>query len=105
MVENQPIRCTTSSGLQPRTTTATRAARAAAGARGLGTTDLLGARRAQQRFDLSRPRRLGRDEDAELVVREPWVVGHGPQTPRREQCVEQDAENGREGAEQDRHLE
>src|SRR2546430_11027824 len=44
-------------------------------------------------------------EDAELVVREPRVVGHGPQSPSREQRVEQDAENGREGAEQDRHLE
>src|SRR2546422_4646926 len=99
MVENQPTRCTTSSGLQASAATATRAARR------LGTTHLFCSRSAQQRLDLARARRLGRHEDAELIVREPWVVRHGPQSPRREQRVEHDAEDRRQRAEQDRHLE
>src|SRR6266850_1786234 len=105
MVANQPTRCTTSSGLQARAVTATRAARAAGAARGLGTAHLLRPRAAEQRFDLSRPRRLGRHEDAELVVREAGVVRDRSQPPGREQGVEHDAENRGERAEQDRHLE
>src|SRR5438094_1060919 len=91
MVENQPTRCTTSSGLQPR---AAKAARAARAARGLRTTHLFGSRAAQQRFDLAGPRRLGRHEDAELVIREAGVVGDGPEAPGGEQRVERDAEAG-----------
>src|SRR2546430_17296603 len=61
MVANQPTRCTTSSGLQPRTERAARAARAiraakAAGAAGdLGTRHPFGPRAAKQRHDLARP--------------------------------------------------
>src|SRR6266566_4684696 len=99
MVANQPTRCTTSSGLQAR------AARAASAALDLGTPHLLRSRAAQQGFDLPCPRRLGRDEDPELVVREPRIVGDGPETPGGEQRVESDAKDRRERAEQDRHLE
>src|SRR5204863_5999168 len=102
MVANQPMRCTTSSGLHARTE---RAARAASAARDLGTPHLLGARAAQQRLDLGGARGLARDEDAELVVREARIVGNGPQTPRGEQRVEGDPQDGGERTEQDRHLE
>src|SRR5882724_3705811 len=102
MVENQPTRCTTSSGLQARTA---RAARAASAAPGLRTAHLLRACAAEQGFDLTGPCRLGRHEDAELVVGEARIVGDGPQTPRGEQRVEDDAEDRRQRAEQDRHLE
>src|SRR5256886_13416718 len=111
MVANQPTRCTTSSGLQPRTERAARAARAiraakAAGAAGdLGTSHLFCPRAAQQRLDLARPRGLARDEDAEVVIREARLVGHGPQGPRGEQGVEADPEDGGERTEQHRHLE
>src|SRR5437763_14915871 len=102
MVANQPMRCTTSSGVHARTE---RAARAASAARDLGTPHLLGARAAQQRLDLGGARGLARDEDAELVVREARIVGNGPQTPRGEQRVEGDPQDGGERTEQDRHLE
>src|SRR5438105_13264204 len=102
MVANQPTRCTTSSGLQPRTERAARAARAA---HDLRTSHLFCPRAAQQRLDLARPRRLARDEDAELVIREARIVGHGPQAPRGEQRVEADPEDGGERTEQHRHLE
>src|SRR6266542_6354949 len=98
MVANQPTRCTTSSGLQPRTERAARAARAALD---LGTPHLLGACAAQQGFDLGRARGLAGDENAEVVVREARIVGDGPQTPGGEQRVERDAKNRRERAEQD----
>src|SRR5438270_750700 len=90
MVANQPTRCTTSSGLQPRTERAARAARAA---HDLRTSHLFCPRAAQQRLDLARPRRLARDEDAELVIREARIVGHGPQAPRAEH--RQQARRGR----------
>src|SRR3989442_7414573 len=102
MVENQPMRCTTSSGLQPIAANATRAARTACGLR---TADLLRSSAAQQGLDLTGARRLGRHENAELVVREAWIVGDRAEPPGGEQRVEGDAENRRERAEQDRHLE
>src|ERR1051325_10536700 len=92
MVANQSIRCTTSSGLHARTDASASTARAA---RGLRTSHLLGARAAEQRFDLPRPSPLARDEDSELVVREACVVGDRSQAPRGEQCVEEDPENCR----------
>src|SRR3989442_9186169 len=107
IVANQPTRCTTSSGLQASAATATRAATAAGAereARGLRTAHPLRPRAAEQGLDLTRPRRLARHEDAEPVVREARVVGDRPQAARREQRVEQDPEDGRERAEQDRHL-
>src|SRR5438067_9916715 len=58
MVANQPMRCTTSSGLQPIAASATRAARTA---RGLRTADLLRPSAAEQGLDLTGARRLGRD--------------------------------------------
>src|SRR6476661_3676402 len=100
MVENQPTRCTTSSGLQAR---AARAASAPSAAPGLRTAHLLRARAAEQRFDLTRLRRLSRDEDAELVVCEARIVGDRPQPPCREQRVERDTKNRRQRAKQDRH--
>src|SRR5436309_7836820 len=102
MVANQPMRCTTSSGLQPIAASATRAARTA---RGLRTADLLRPSAAEQGLDLTGARRLGRHENAELVVREAWIVGDRAEPPGGEQRVEGDAENRRERAEQDRHLE
>src|SRR2546430_14791604 len=102
MVANQPMRCTTSSGLQPIAASATRAARTACGLR---TADLLRPSAAEQGLDLTRARRLGRHENAELVVREAWIVGDRAEPPGGEQRVEGDAENRRERAEQDRHLE
>src|SRR5216683_6529179 len=102
MVENQPIWCTTSSGLQASAATAAKATRAA---RGLPTAHILCTRAAQQGLHLARPRRVSGDEDPKLVVGEARVVGDGPEAPRGEQRVEQDAENGRERAEEDRHLE
>src|SRR6058998_1997600 len=102
MVENQPMRCTTSSGLQPIAASATRAARTACGLR---TADLLRPSAAEQGLDLTGTRRLGRHENAELVVREAWIVGDRAEPPGGEQRVEGDAENRRERAEQDRHLE
>src|SRR3989475_284106 len=102
MVENQPMRCTTSSGLQPIAASATRAARTACGLR---TADLLRPSAAEQGLDLTGARRLGRHENAELVVREARIVGDRAEPPGGEQRVERDAENRRERAEQDRHLE
>src|SRR5437773_1273859 len=55
MVANQPMRCTTSSGLQPIAASATRAARTA---RGLRTADLLRPSAAEQGLDLTGARRL-----------------------------------------------
>src|SRR5881398_4204388 len=101
MVENQPMRCTTSSGLQPIAASATRAARTA---RGLRTADLLRPSAAEQGLDLTGARRLGRHENAELVVREAWIVGDRAEPPGGEQRVEGDAENRRESAEPGRHL-
>src|SRR5438445_542297 len=72
MVANQPMRCTTSSGLQPIAASATRAARTACGLR---TADLLRPSAAEQGLDLTGAGRLGRHENAELVVREAWIVG------------------------------
>src|SRR6266480_8069132 len=102
MVANQPMRCTTSSGLQPIAASATRAARTACGLR---TADLLRPSAAEQGLDLTGAGRLGRHENAELVVREAWIVGDRAEPPGGEQRVEGDAENRRERAEQDRHLE
>src|SRR3989449_1712082 len=101
MVANHPTRCTTSSGLQP---TAARMTRAARTARDLRTPHLLRPRPAEQGFDLTCPRRLGRHEDAELVVREARIVGDRPQPPRGEQRFESDAENCRQRAERDGNL-
>src|SRR6267378_5472573 len=102
MVENQPTRCTTSSGLQA---SAASAARAASTARGLRTAHLLRPGATEQRFELRCLRQLGRDEDAELVVREAGIVGDRSQPPCREQRVESDTKNRRQRAEQDRHFE
>src|SRR5881392_628627 len=85
MVENQPMRCTTSSGLHPIAASATRAARTA---RGLRTADLLRPSAAEQGLDLTGARRLGRHENAELVVREAWIVGDRAEPPGGEQRVE-----------------
>src|SRR5207249_644602 len=100
MVANHPTRCTTSSGLH-----AASARKPVATTTSLRTPHLLSPRPAEQGFDLTCPRQLGRDEDAELVVREARIVGDRPQPPRGEQRVERDAENRRQRAEQDRHLE
>src|SRR5256885_10332586 len=97
IVANQPTRCTTSSGLQAASAPS---ARASAHPR-LRTPHLLRAAAPEQRFHRPSPRRLARHEDAELVVREARVVGHRPEAARREQRVEQDAEDGRERAETD----
>src|SRR5437016_6216982 len=78
MVANQPMRCTTSSGLQPIAASATRAARTACGLR---TADLLRPSAAEQGLDLTGARRLGRHENAELVVREAWIVGDRAEPP------------------------
>src|SRR5690349_9990800 len=99
IVANQPTWCTTSSGLHAATS------RAATASGTLRTPHLLGPGTAQQALDLALPRRLGWDEDAELVVREARVVCHGAETASREQRVERDAEDGGERPEQDRHLE
>src|SRR6266487_5928799 len=93
MVANQPMRCTTSSGLQASAARATRAATAAGAAPELRTPHLFRSGAAQQRFDLGCACRLARDEDAELVVREARIVGDGPETARREQRVEGDPED------------
>src|SRR5690242_12963497 len=102
IVANQPIWCTTLSGSHAR---AIRAATAARAARDLRTAHLLRTRAAQQRLHLARARRLARHEDTELVVREARIVGHRAEPARGEQRIEENAEDGREGAEQDRHLE
>src|SRR2546425_2583912 len=86
MVENQPIWCTTSSGLQASAATAARAARAASGLR---TAHLLRTRAAQQGLHLARPSRLSGDEDPKLVVGEARVVGDRPEAPCGEQRIEQ----------------
>src|SRR2546422_175252 len=101
IVANQPTRCTTSSGLQAASAPSASSSEDAS----LRTAHLLGTGAAQQGFHLSRARRLARYEDAELVVREAGVVGDRPEAARREEGVEQDAQDGRERAEQDRHLE
>src|SRR5204862_7078403 len=100
MVANQPMRCTTSSGLQPIAASATRAARTA---RGLRTADLLRPSAAEQGLDLTGARRLGRHENAELVVREAWIVGERAEPPGGEQRGEGEAGNhhGRAGQERD----
>src|SRR2546421_2797792 len=100
IVANQPTRCTTSSGLH-----AVVIPRAPGGSPPLRPAPLPGPGAAQQGFHLPRPRRLARYEDAKLVVREAGVVGDRPEAARREEGVEQDAQDGRERAEQDRHLE
>src|SRR5213083_3794839 len=92
IVANHPTRCTTSSGLQ-----AASAASASSNTR-LCTPHLLRTGATQQRFHLPRPGRLARHEDAELVVREPGVVGDRPETARRGQAEAQDAGAGGEGA-------
>src|SRR5437867_4081536 len=96
------MRCTTSSGLHAR---AASAARAATAARGLRTPDLLGTCAAQERLDLTRARRLAGHEDPELVVREAGIVGDCSQAARGEERVEENSQDGRQGTEQDRHLE
>src|SRR5207237_10937333 len=90
MVENQPMRCTTSSGLHPIAASATRAARTA---RGLRTADLLRPSAAEQGLDLTGARRLGRHENAELVVREAWIVGDRAEPPGGERRGEGSAED------------
>src|SRR6058998_2230929 len=100
MVANQPMRCTTSSGLQPIAASATRAARTA---RGLRTADLLRPSAAEQGLDLTGAHRLGRHENAELVVGEAWIVGDRAEPPGGEQRVEDDAENRGEPADQREH--
>src|SRR2546426_10200733 len=102
MVENQPIWCTTSSGLQASAATAARAARAASGLR---TAHLLRTRAAQQGLHLARPSRLSGDEDPKLVVGEARVVGDRPEARWGDHGIEQVAGNGGGGAEQDRNLE
>src|SRR5882762_7477840 len=98
IVANQPMRCTTSSGLHavtmPSATTASARVR-------LRTSHLLGAGAAQQRFYWPGPCRLARHEDAELVVREARVVGDRSLATRGEQRVERDPENRRKRPEQD----
>src|SRR3989454_482278 len=105
MVANQPMWCTTSSGLQARAAKTARAARAARAARGLRTPHLLGTGLPQQRLHLTRPVWGAGDEDAELVVREAGIVQYRAEATGREHRVEGDAEDRREGAEQHRHLE
>src|SRR3954463_12344832 len=102
MVANQPTLCTTVSGLQPR---AAMAATAATAARSLPTAYLFGARAAQQRFDAGRLVRASRDEDAELVVGKARIVLDGPNTPRGEQRVQENAEDRRQRPEENRHFE
>src|SRR2546425_163734 len=65
MVANQPMWCTTSSGLQAR---AAKTARAARAARGLRTAHLLGAGLPQQRLHLARPVGGAGVEDASQLV-------------------------------------
>src|SRR5207248_11765539 len=85
MVANQPIRCTTSSGLQARAARAVRTARAE---RDLGTAHLFGGAGLEQGFDRPRPLGTRGHEHPELVVREPWVVGDGPLMPGGERSEE-----------------
>src|SRR5438034_11138754 len=98
MVANQPMRCTTSSGLQPIAASATRAARTA---RGLRTADLLRPGAAEQGLDLTGARRLGRHENAELVVREARIVGDRAKPPGGEQRIVGGVDNRRERAAHD----
>src|SRR5690348_14846081 len=97
IVANQPIWCTTLSGSHATAARATTMAMATKAAGRLRTAHLLRTRAAQQRLDLARARRLARHEDAELVVREAWIVGHRAQAARGEQRIEEYAEDRREG--------
>src|SRR5207249_10894771 len=101
MVENQPMRCTTTSGLHPIAASATRAARTA---RGLRTADLLRPSAAEQGLDLTGARRLGRHENAELVVREAWIVGGRAEPACGGPCFAGYAEKFSERTEQDRQF-
>src|SRR5438876_202432 len=105
IVENHPIWCTTSSGLHARPARAARAAKTATAAPDLRTAHLLRPGGPQEGLHLPRARRLARHEDSELVVGEAWIVRDGPEATGREQGIEQNAEDGRQRAEQDRHLE
>src|SRR5712671_1199405 len=100
MVANQGMRWMTSSGRQPSASSTPTATNAR-----LATPHLLRPASLEQGFDPARLARVGGDEDAELVVREPRIVGDGPLLPRCEQDVEDDAEQRRQRPEQDRHLE
>src|SRR3989442_1488448 len=75
------MRSTTSPGLHARAATAPRAAKTA---RALRTPHLLGAGPTQQALDLTLPRQLRRDEDAELVVREARDRGVRPALHERQ---------------------
>src|SRR5579859_84579 len=105
MVENQPTLWTTLSGSHASTTRAARAARPRRPGRRLATANLFRARAAQYGFHLGRLARLGWDEDAEPIVRKPRVVHDLAGATRRERGIQQNAENGRKRAEENRHLE
>src|SRR5258708_2876803 len=94
IVANHPIRCTTSSGLH-----ASAAPSASGSSARLRTAHLLGPGAAQQRLDRGRARRLARDEDPELVVRKPRIVGDRTLAPGGEQRVERDPQDRRKRAE------
>src|SRR5213594_3871078 len=101
IVANQPTLCTTVSGSQaPRnpSVTSSRAAR-------LATTHVLRPGVAQHRLDPHGLVACRGHENAEPVVREARVVQDRAGAPRRKQRVEEDAEDRREGTEQNRHLE
>src|ERR1700688_2397506 len=99
MEENQDTLCTTVSGRHAaaRTTTVHNAR--------LPTPHLFGAATPEQRLDRAHLGRLGRHEDAELVVREARVVGDRTAVARGEDRVEDHAEQGGERPEENGHLE
>src|SRR5690242_18834014 len=98
IVANQPIWCTTLSGSHARAAREATMAMATTAAGRLRTAHLLRTRVAQQRLHLAGARRLARHEDAELVVREARIVGHRAEPACGEQRIEENAEDGREGA-------
>src|SRR5881397_420489 len=100
IVANQPTLCTTVSGSHAprRRSAATKRTR-------LATTHLFRAGIAQELLDRGRLVAARRHEDAEVVVGEPRIVLNRPEATRGEGGVEQDAEYGRQCAEQNGHLE
>src|SRR5688572_32950941 len=93
IVENQPTLWTTVSELH-----ATRSAAAATTAIRLATAHFVGAGALEHRLHRGGRVAAGRDEDAELVVREAGIVQDRAAAPSGEQSIEDDAEDRRERA-------
>src|SRR5204863_7078199 len=100
MVENQPTLWTTVSGLQALRSATTRLAGAA-----LPTAYLIDPGVAQHPFSRARFVGSGRDKDPGAIIREPRIVQDRPRAASRVQRVQQDAENGGQRAEENRHFE